>query len=197
MQLLTQGCEKDRIRERFQAISFIVFNYDRCIEHFLFHSLQNYYGVSAAEATDLLQALKVHHPYGQVGDLPWQVGDREGTPFGSDHEGPNLLSLAGRIKTFTERFEDEAARSEIHTLVLEAETVVFLGFAFHEENVRLIAPSPKGHVGRIFATAKGISVSDCQIAENQIRSDLTRADRIDFRNDLTCYELFGEYWRSL
>lgn len=197
MELLCQGCEVEGIEEPFEAVSFITFNYDRCIEHFLFHSLQNYYGVSAEKAAEMMEGLSIYHPYGQVGDLPWQVGFGEGTDFGSDREGPNLLSLADRIKTFTERFEDDAARNEIQSLVLEADTIVFLGFSFDLENVRLMAPSERGKVDRIFATATNISAIDCSVIETRVTKHLAISGQFDIRNDLTCETLFREYWRSL
>ena len=37
MQLLTENCRVDQLEERLASIGLVVFNYDRCIEHFLFH----------------------------------------------------------------------------------------------------------------------------------------------------------------
>ena len=42
MQLLTQNCRIEQLPERLSKITFVVFNYDRCVEHFLFHGIQNY-----------------------------------------------------------------------------------------------------------------------------------------------------------
>src|SRR5262249_36707437 len=39
MHLLGRGIPKQDAREIFDHVSFIVFNYDRCVEHFLFHAL--------------------------------------------------------------------------------------------------------------------------------------------------------------
>ena len=197
MQLLTERCRKENIDQRLEGVSFIIFNYDRCIEHFLFHALQNYYGTQPAEAAGLMERLKVFHPYGIVGHLPWQTGD-DGTPFGSsNHGGKLLLSLARQIKTFTERIEEEATITAIRQLVQNAEIVVFLGFAFHPQNMELIKPSQPTDAKRIFATALGISHSDCEIITNQIFDLCGKRPHVDLRNNLTCHGLFGEYWRSL
>jgi hypothetical protein len=39
MYMLGRGVPKENVREIFDNVAFIVFNYDRCIEHFLFHAL--------------------------------------------------------------------------------------------------------------------------------------------------------------
>ena len=199
MQILTDGCRKENINQLFEDVSFVIFNYDRCIEHFLFNTLQNYYGIQSDEAAILMQALKIIHPYGMVGRMQWQ-GELDGIPFGTNIGGSRLLSLAGQIKTFTQRVEDKAAITEIHQVVQEAEVVVFLGFSFHPQNMELIKPTPRGTAKRVFATAKGISKSDCAIVEKQIL-DLfdTKLQniQIDLRNDLLCHGLFDEYRRNL
>src|SRR4051794_13899814 len=58
------------LERRLASIALIVFNYDRCIEHYLFHALQRYYQISEADATSLLKHLAIYHPYGTVGHLP-------------------------------------------------------------------------------------------------------------------------------
>jgi hypothetical protein len=49
-QLLTQNVANDKIEDIFKNIAFITFNYDRCIEQFLFYSLQTYYAIPEANA---------------------------------------------------------------------------------------------------------------------------------------------------
>lgn len=196
--LLTDGFHKRNIDQIFENVSFIVFNYDRCIEHFLFHALQNYYGIQSEEATKLMQTLTIHHPYGMVGALEWQGGEYT-VPFGGSHQSAGLLALARQIKTFSERIEDESVTSAMRKLVQDAEVVVFLGFAFHRQNMELIKPAQSGKVKRVFATAMGISDSDAAVVTRQILNlfETKQAHtNIELRNGLTCCELFGEYWRS-
>ena len=108
MQILTDGRRKENINQLFEDVCCITFNYDRCIEHFFFHALQNYYNIKPDEAAGIMQGFKIFHPYGMVGRLPWQ-GEGVSTPFGADVSGSDLLSLAEQIKTYTERIEDEEA----------------------------------------------------------------------------------------
>jgi hypothetical protein len=105
-------------------------------------------------------------------------------------------------KTFTERLEDEEAVNAIRKEVEKAEIIVFLGFAFHSQNMELIRlePREKQNMKRVFATALGISGSDAYVVYNQVVETLnlrTETKSVQIRNDLTCAGLFDEYWRSL
>ena len=68
--MLVRGVPKENVSQIFDNVSFIVFNYDRCIEHFLLFVLQNAYGISDREAGKILvEKLRIIHPYGVVGDI--------------------------------------------------------------------------------------------------------------------------------
>jgi hypothetical protein len=203
-QLLTENCRVEQLEERLSSIAFIVFNYDRCIEHFLYHALQTYYGIEADHAASLLRKVEIYHPYGTVGELPW-CGESEGpkVDFGGDAEPRQLLDLASQIKTFTEATDPSLSKvDDLRKRLLESHIVLFLGFAFHRQNLRLIKPEGSKHPDsgkvRYFATALGISESDC----NRITHDLitlagARAKLIRINRTLSCCELFDEYWRGL
>lgn len=196
-QLLTESVPKANIASLFENTSFIVFNYDRCIEHFLAISLQNYYGISDTEAQEITKKLAILHPYGLVGNLPWQ---REAIPFGAEVAPHLMLTISSQIKTFTERVTDEAALAAIRQQVQEAETIVFLGFAFHELNMQLLKPETTSRAKRVFATAWGISPSDCAVVSNDILAMLGRPSKetnIEVPGPLKCVGLFNEYWRAL
>ena len=81
MKILVDGCPRSEIYSIFDNVSFVVFNYDRCVEHYLHNSLKNYYGIGNSVATEILSGLNIHHPYGVVGALPWQdqLGGTPGT----------------------------------------------------------------------------------------------------------------------
>ena len=198
--LLVDGCPKENVYNLFDNVSFIIFNYDRCVEHFLFNAVQNYYDIEPDEAADLLNsALRIFHPYGFVGYLPWQR-DTDFVPFGSAIQGTGLLSNARKIMTYSERIEDVTARTDLQRLLIDAETIVFLGFAFHNENMKLMESSAPNNLKRVFATAKGISSSDLDIIAQQITDVFGKKDgqlRMELRQGLTCYQLFDEYSRTL
>jgi hypothetical protein len=203
MQLLTEGCRANQLEERLSLIAMIIFNYDRCIEHFLYHSLQTFYGISEKEAARLLGCIQIYHPYGTVGLLPWQSGDT--VEFGYEPGASKLLSLAPQIKTFTEGTDPTSSEvASIRQKVMEAPIILFLGFGFHNINLDLIRP-PTLEVERVtryklFATAFGMSSSNCEIITRQLHELCGRARRPtkpQVRHDLTCHQLFKEYSKSL
>lgn len=171
--LLTENCSYgDKLKERFESIVLIVFNYDRCIEHFLYHSLQIYYDISGDKASELISCLNIYHPYGTVGSLPWQA-TADSTDFGVEPNPPELVQLAGKIKTFTEGTDPESSEiSEIRSHINIAPKLVFLGFAFHKLNMELIASDKEGSHARpvkCYATTHGFSESDKKAIGLQIR----------------------------
>lgn len=202
IQLLTENCTIDRLEERLSTIALIVFNYDRCIEHFLYHSLHNYYGIDWTQTETLVKKIQIYHPYGTVGSLPW-YGGKYSIEFGAETNAKQLFLLASQIKTFSEGTDpDSSDITEIQNRLVESQIVLFLGFAFHRQNLGLITPPTNAHSSpdgvSYFGTAIGISKSDCEV----LLSDLmkiggAKREKIAIRNDLTCAKLFQEYWRSL
>jgi hypothetical protein len=118
-----------------------VFNYDRCVEHYLEQSLRKHYGVGDSEVYSVLKILRIIHPYGTIANLPWE--DNQGLPFGFPINRPNLLMMAGQIKTFTERVEDDGALIAVRNEIAEAEVLVFLGFSYHELNLKILGLGPR------------------------------------------------------
>ncbi len=202
MQLLTENCMVSGLEDRFSSIALIIFNYDRCIEHFLYHSLQNYYGIDPNHAATLVKKIKIYHPYGTVGSLPWYGGTHT-VEFGAEPNPKELFELAGQIKTFTEGTDpDSSDIIEIRNRMMESHIVLFLGFAFHRLNLDLIRPPNNSHSspGEVsyFGTAKGISKSDCEVLVLDLMEfGSAGREKIAIRSDLTCGQLFQEYWRSL
>ena len=167
-QLLMEDVRSWDISKAIENVSIITFNYDRCVEHFLRQAFMTYYRIESSEAEELVGSIPIKHPYGQVGRLDWQVGE-EGVGFGRP-EAADLLRLSQQIRTFTERVEDEAALAGLHDLVEQAETIVFLGFAFHRQNLQLLTlpPKPFQERKRLFGTALGISNSDLSVITSEV-----------------------------
>jgi hypothetical protein len=201
-QILTENCKFADLSERLSKVAFVVFNYDRCIEHYLHYAVRNYYDVNQEIAIEALSRLRIYHPYGVVGSLPMLRSERP-IGFGSEPTPGNLVTLAKGIRTFTEGTDPES--SEIDTIrqtVHTCKRLVFLGFAFHRMNVDLLAPNPTesstyGSL-KVFGTAHGISTSDVELISADITNRLNLPlNNIFLRSDLKCADLFGEYWRSL
>lgn len=194
LQILTNGCQVNEIPERLERITIIDFNYDRCLEHFLYNGLRNFSSLDEKDATEILKALTIIHPYGTVGKLPWQA-PLSRIDFGVDTTLSHLEKLAGGIHTFTERYEEEETLDSIRKTMTSAKIILFLGFAFHKQNMDLLKPDLSEYTRNIYATAKGISDPNCAmlIADLSRRFCGKKENRVKLRNDLTCCGLFDEY----
>ena len=199
-QLLAENCRPENITQRLESITLIVFNYDRCVEHFIYNALQYFYRVPAQEAIELVKHINIFHPYGTVGNLPW-LGQDATTEFGQEPLPKQLLELSQKIKTYAEGTDPSASEIlNIREHMRKANTVVFLGFAFDQLNMELINPSQVDATTsdgiKCFATTYGISASD----SNHIKKDISNLyhGSIDVQTaNLTCSGLFQEYRRPL
>ena len=162
--MLIAGRTLDDIEKLFQNVSFVVFNYDRCLEGFLMQAVTGYYHVSTEVARTLIAGINIVHPYGKVGDLPWQGG--VSVPFGGG-DGLNLLEIAREIRTFTETV-DTGVAAKIKSMVREADTIAFLGFGFLEQNMSLLSPGGGGRATRVFASTYSVSPTDVDIISHEI-----------------------------
>lgn len=201
-QLITENCSVKDLEERLKSIVLVIFNYDRCIEHYLFYSLINYYKIEEEAASKLISHIEIYHPYGAVGSLPWQRSDNP-TDFGANPDANKLLSIAENIKTFTEGTDPESSNIvQIRNNIKEAKRVVFIGFAFHKSNMELLKPPNLTHVLggkptiKCFATTLGISTSDKRVVSSQIAELFGEKLNVNMAN-ISCNDLFSEYWRGL
>jgi hypothetical protein len=139
--ILVEGADAREVSKIFENVSFIVFNYDRCIEHFLAMHLHGYFGMSLREAESIIAKCAIVHPYGTLGmpahpttpipyGCPWHKGSGAGAEL--------LVHVADNLRTYSEFQADTEEVRLAKKLVSEAEQAVFLGFAFHAQNVELL-----------------------------------------------------------
>lgn len=192
---LFAGNSLDDVDIVFDKCAFICFNYDRCIEFYLELALQNYFLIDANRAQSIVQRLKIYHPYGSLGSPYGMKAKRFGTRLMSKDE---LFDIARNIRTFHEGVQDNALMDGIHTSVANAETIVFLGFGFIEQNVQLLQPPVNNTMKRVFATAyrmsdenaiaaralvsKTLSSPDCGLEIDLFPTDQKSADLLDRRS---------------
>lgn len=202
---LIENCSENELASRLDTLSFIIFNYDRCVEHYLFHALRTYYSISPQDAAGLLARVKFFHPYGVVGRLVWQAmhRSRPHIDFGSELAAGSLLESAKNIRTFTEGTDPASSDvAEIKEEIATSKTVLFLGFAYHRLNLELLKASKideRTRASRLsLGTAKGIS--DHDIAEIAQDIAIVRGSAIantHIRNDLDCSSIFTEFARKI
>jgi hypothetical protein len=208
-QMMTENMRKNDVAQVADRLSFIIFNYDRCLEFFIPHALSTYYGISLPEAEALAARMTFIHPYGQVGYLPWQ-GRNPVIQFAVDRYP--LREIAKEIKTFAEGLATPKLVDEIKTAVQDAETIVFMGFAYHPINMRVISTEAE-LTRKIFGTTFGLSKADEAVVEDDILRVLKKRDP-QFRasaeepnfseeldalelQSLTCADFLRQYFRSI
>lgn len=201
-QLLTESCTWEELPDRLKKVAIICFNYDRCIEHYMHCGLQNYYGASRDEATEALANLEIFHPYGIVGQLPWQVGTDK-VAFGADVGPDVLVGLLDQLHTFTEGVDPEHSEIiAIRETLSGCKRIAFLGFAFQRLNLELLFPpamrSGDSRDCDVFATAYGLSDPNVErIAQEIFARTRISTSRIHMRQTLKCSDLLHAYWRGL
>jgi hypothetical protein len=180
----------------FDRVGFVVFNYDRCVEQFLSHAPRALFNLSEAVSKQVFSTARILHPYGYLGALT-------DVPFGSDDVFS--VPLASQIRTYAERVQEGTVGTEltaIREMIRGADTLVFLGFGFHDENMDLLfPPGITTEARRVFATARGSSASDCAYVLDRIARAAPIAANthhgIQIRSDLTCTHLFDEYQKTM
>jgi hypothetical protein len=199
MQLLSEQCTLHELVERLSDVTFIVFNYDRCLEHFLMHAIATSYRISPVKAAGIVRQIAIFHPYGTVGKLPWMQSDSDEVIEFGGMPDINLYKLSQGIKTFTEG--TDAGDSDILAIrkaMYDAKRLIFLGYSYHPLNMKLLIDgNPENKTTRqVFGTSYGMSASDTDNIKNTLDSLLFAPSAI-VRNDLTCFSLFQEYSRSI
>jgi hypothetical protein len=195
--MLLEGADRNDPERIFDNVAFITFNYDRCIEHYVMHAVETYLRLDRATAQELTRKLTVIHPYGQIGKLPWQYD--KGVSYGADLHHSQLIDIAGQIKTFTERVEDDAMMGRIHQLLSQAEVLVYLGFSYGDMNMRLMSLKNAGE-RVIYGTSKGLSSPNQRIVEleivNAMGPDKAAVKSIDLA-DMYCLDFLDAYWKPI
>jgi hypothetical protein len=205
MRMLGRGITPENAHTIFDNVAFVVFNYDRVIEHFLFTALKQFYNVDETRAAELMQTLSIVHPYGMVGSAPY--GNNGGIAYGGGLRAVDgaYMNLAQRIRTYAEQSSDEVALNAIKQKIEEAEKIVFLGFAFHDQNVELLRPRvPLTERKQIFGTAFGMSANDVGVVKSQLQTffgngsfAMRMRDRMLLEQEHKCGDVFDYYAKSL
>lgn len=96
--------------------------------------------------------------------------------------------------------EEGTELAAIKGAISGADRIIFLGFAFHRQNVELLAAKTKSNV-EILGTAFGISTNDRSVIEDELQDKLKVRSVVGGRNislpDMKCDKLFKEYWRTI
>jgi hypothetical protein len=193
MHMLGRGVPKENASQVFDNVSFIIFNYDRCVEFFLTNAIEKLYGLETREAREMVAELDIIHPYGSISAE---------VPFGAKDQ--NYPHLAEKIKTYTEQQTNAEISNRLTTMVASAACIIFLGFAYHSQNLLILKPDEKIKIRPVYGTAFNMSRADVNVVKGQIASFFSAAphppthfNQILLENELTSARLFDYYAKSL
>lgn len=140
-------------------ISVVTFNYDRSLEYYLVRAVSMRRRVTLIQAAECLRELKIVHVYGWLGNPFDPVADSH-LAYAEPLSVPVVRRAAGAIKIMPEATGDEDHFVAIQNILTRSEQLVFLGFDFHEVNMRRIgflSPKPDWVSGKkCFVTASGM-----------------------------------------
>jgi hypothetical protein len=167
-------------------VSFVTFNYDRVLEHFLSTALQHAWGVSEAEAGKVLSSIPIIHLHGQLGFLPWQ-SDKNTRAFNTTMDSQSLRIAAEGIKVVHEGVEDRKEQfSQAKELIKSAARVYFLGVGTSNVNMdRLDVMNFEPN--KVVVTEKGLT--ETEYAEVRLRY----GDKLSFVRHYDCRQMISNY----
>lgn len=174
------------------AVSFITFNYDRSLEHFLFVSLKHSYGKTDQECTSEIAKIPIIHLYGRLGFLPWQ--HTAGRSYHHQIDGRVIRNAVQNMKIVHEdtsgAADDDFERAK--ELIAKAEQVYFLGFGYNEINMRRL------DLRNVLSTSEARDTAVDIVGREKDRIDQYTAKKIQLQN-LDCFSFVKQIvdWSSL
>jgi NAD-dependent SIR2 family protein deacetylase len=151
---LNEGINPSNAISYFNNVSFITFNYDRCIEHFFHTAVKSYFAnLGTDTVAEILARMDVHHVYGSLGEYDGTFGFRDPSP---PYQALSLVGATANLRTFGESEAEEERNKTIDKIMSQADTLVFLGFSFNSTNMKILTP-PEHSIRRVFFTSYGMS----------------------------------------
>ncbi len=197
-QLIVKGVPRARAEECFEKLSIVCFNYDRAIEHYLPWVVMRAFGMTYEEACELVaNRLRIVHPYGVAGRLPWQGDEDYGATWG-DTDPANIVALSKRIYTASQRAGSRQFQSYLRSEMSRGKRLGFLGFGFDPMNVAMLFDELEHDNPDMLISLVGISETQ-QKAILRLIYRLTGIEdesRITLEN-MKAFELLRDYGRFL
>ncbi|AWW74507.1 hypothetical protein CD351_08720 [Erythrobacter sp. KY5] len=196
-QLIVKGVPRAKAEECFEKLSIVCFNYDRAIEHYLPWVVQRAFGMTYEEACELVAGrLRIVHPYGVAGRLPWQ-GEETSVSWG-DERPENIVSLSKRIFTASQRATSRQFQSYLRAEMSRGKRLGFLGFGFDPMNVAMLFDELEHDNPDMLISLVGISETQQKAILRLIYrlTGITDESRITLEN-MKAFELLRDYGRFL
>jgi len=136
--------------------SFITFNYDRSLDHFLFEGLLNsFYGIDPIEIKKMMDNLNIIHLFGQVAGLDWQDLESK-IAYKTSVDNIDINKLVKNLRIIYE-VEDDPILEKACDKISKAKRIFFLGFGYAPENLKVLKLPEILNTGmRVYGTAFGL-----------------------------------------
>ncbi|MEO1488443.1 MAG: hypothetical protein AAFR88_03260 [Pseudomonadota bacterium] len=155
-QLITKGVPRAQAEQCFDKLSIVCFNYDRAIEHYMPWVLNMAFGMPMEEACQMVAShMRIVHPYGFVGPLPWQFAAGQPAEWG-DEEPEDWLALSRNFYTASERGKDRRFSSFLMAEIAQGRRLGFLGFGFDPMNTSMLFDRVLDHDPDVMVSLLGI-----------------------------------------
>lgn len=137
---LFAGISRAQVDQIGSEITVVCFNYDRCIERYLQEAISKTFHVDQSHADRIVRSIPILRPYGGLGLLPAQPrgNGQSVVPFGAAPSAVDIPAIATQLRTYTEQVEDKVLLDAIQSAVRDASQLVFLGFGFHPQNIKIL-----------------------------------------------------------
>jgi hypothetical protein len=193
---LFDGVRANDVETLGRDMTIVCFNYDRCIEHYLEHAIMRAYRqVERKQARQIVSNMNIIHPYGWLGHL-------NNLSFGTPLEHADLYHISDNLITWSETQEEQRQVAAIKEAIEQASNLVFLGFAFANQNMRLLDPDlpmAKNDYTNVYATGYGLTDDVEEKLKNKItmlfgmdQSELTQPTYITIKYGMMCKEFMDK-----
>jgi hypothetical protein len=176
-------------------LSIVTFNYDRSLEWFLFTAMANRFDLNMAGGHAHLMNIPVIHVYGSLGPLPLEPAPNpQVVDFGAPLDETVVRRAIGAIRIMYERGDSNPALEKARPLLLAAERLIFLGFAYDNVNVRRLlsyGPTPKQ---QFIGSAYGMTSAEATSAQRLLQSlGATNVSTFDNTGDAETLSFLRKY----
>lgn len=137
-QMMVSGVPRRDVENCFYKLSIIAFTYDRSIEHYLPWVAAMAFDMPIEEAQALVGLhLRIVHPLGCAGQLPWQGDDKPNVEWGLEMPD-NILDLTRMIYSSGQRMKRRQFAEYLLAEMAQGRRLAFLGFDFDPIKLRMI-----------------------------------------------------------
>jgi hypothetical protein len=145
----------------------------------------NNYNIDYISALEIVNNMNIIHPYGFVGN-----GN-----FGEISMSRELINVSNNIKLYTEEIQSQKTYMDLFSNVEETYKVIFLGFAYHKQNMDLIFQKQfeNYNINCFYGTGLGISNNDINYLQEYYTSRLHRSMQFEIVNK-DCKQFFDEFY---